>query len=318
MGMGPLVPVQVHYPAISDDGIAFCSLEIRFPWYALSYSLYPGAEDGDSGSPAPWALFVIQRASFLLLSFVLGEAMPVMHAMSQLTRFSDFAVARLVPHRRTAALVLLGSSYVMLTFQLRPFSNSIEALLVALALLTLQDLLNKSPQRSNLTKLTLLVVICVVGVFTRITFLAFALPIIIQAVLSILKPSKDDGLFFPAWLQHMSQAVLLGILITLAFVSFDSFFFTGSLSRPVLTPLNFLLYNLAPENLAEHGLHPRWLHVVVNLPMIVGPSLLYAGVRAAWAILRADKSAKDKRDESASSVITSSELLGLHYSAHHP
>ncbi|PSS08868.1 hypothetical protein PHLCEN_2v3435 [Hermanssonia centrifuga] len=38
--------------------------------------------------------------------------------------------------------------------------------------------------------------------------------------------------------------------------------------RLVLTPYNFLLYNLSSENLAQHGLHPRWLHLVVNLPML--------------------------------------------------
>ncbi|KAI8374421.1 Alg9-like mannosyltransferase family-domain-containing protein [Radiomyces spectabilis] len=37
------------------------------------------------------------------------------------------------------------------------------------------------------------------------------------------------------------------------------------------TPLNNLLYNLKTENLAQHGIHPRYVHLLVNLPMLFGP-----------------------------------------------
>ena len=49
-----------------------------------------------------------------------------------------------------------------------------------------------------------------------------------------------------------------------------------------LTPLNFLRYNLLPSNLAEHGVHPRWLHLVVNLPMVATPGLLFYVFWAEW------------------------------------
>lgn len=42
---------------------------------------------------------------------------------------------------RIQALLLVGSSYVMHTYQLRPFSNSIEAILVALSLVLVKNLL---------------------------------------------------------------------------------------------------------------------------------------------------------------------------------
>ena len=29
------------------------------------------------------------------------------------------------------------------------------------------------------------------------------------------------------------------------------------------------------ENLAQHGLHPRYLHFIVNLPMLCGPLTIY-------------------------------------------
>lgn len=42
--------------------------------------------------------------------------------------------------------------------------------------------------------------------------------------------------------------------------------------RPVITPLNNFLYNSATENLARHGLHPWYQHVLANLPMLLGPA----------------------------------------------
>lgn len=226
----------------------------------------------------------------------------------ELTGPADFSVARLVPQRRTLALVLLGTSHVMFTFQARPFTNSIEALLVALALIILQVMHRKHSVASPVAMFSSLAVVCVIGVFTRITFAAFALPIALKAFRIILKPQGQSDTSLSSRLRRILPAVIFGALATLLFVGVDSLYFKVILARPTLTPLNFLLYNLSPENLAQHGLHPRWLHVFVNLPMIVGPPLLLMGMQAAWSYIRADKSMKGKSEENTSSVITSSEL----------
>jgi GPI mannosyltransferase 4 len=47
-----------------------------------------------------------------------------------------------------------------------------------------------------------------------------------------------------------------------------------SISRPVITPWSNFKYNVNTLNLAEHGLHPPWTHLLVNLPCLLGPSLL--------------------------------------------
>jgi hypothetical protein len=31
-----------------------------------------------------------------------------------------------------------------------------------------------------------------------------------------------------------------------------------------------------PLNLAKHGLHPRWYHVAINLPMLLGKLMVVA------------------------------------------
>lgn len=42
----------------------------------------------------------------------------------------------------------------------------------------------------------------------------------------------------------------------------------------MITPLNNLNYNLATSNLANHGLHPYYQHVLFNLPQLLGPAAL--------------------------------------------
>ena len=41
-----------------------------------------------------------------------------------------------------------------------------------------------------------------------------------------------------------------------------------------ITPLNFILYNSASENLSGHGRHPFYVHLVVNMPLLLGPILV--------------------------------------------
>jgi GPI mannosyltransferase 4 len=64
-------------------------------------------------------------------------------------------------------------------------------------------------------------------------------------------------------------------------VSLDTNFYTRSqvtllqiLTHPVLTPLNNLSYNFSSSNLALHGLHPWYQHVLANLPLLIGPAFV--------------------------------------------
>lgn len=81
--------------------------------------------------------------------------------------------------------------------------------------------------------------------------------------------------------QPLSLLVMIGAgLITLfAATVVDTGYYTGELVRlrqlhqtAVLTPLNSLIYNFDPSNLAKHGLHPFYQHVVANLPQLLGPA----------------------------------------------
>lgn len=52
-----------------------------------------------------------------------------------------------------------------------------------------------------------------------------------------------------------------------------------------LAPLNALRYNSQSSNLAEHGIHPRVTHALVNLPLMFGPLALYLYYRV-FRVLR--------------------------------
>ncbi|GMF27163.1 unnamed protein product [Phytophthora lilii] len=47
----------------------------------------------------------------------------------------------------------------------------------------------------------------------------------------------------------------------------------------VIAPLNNLMYNMQYDNLELHGVHPRFTHLTVNMPMLFGPVFLAFLVR---------------------------------------
>lgn len=119
------------------------------------------------------------------------------------------------------------------------------------------------------------------GLFTRITFAAFFLPVALEAFKYTLRRSRFTLL---PWLRSLVLPIAVTLATGLGFVYADSTYFVFPSRETMfeLTPLNFLRYNLLPANLAEHGLHPRWLHLVVNLPMIATPGLLLYVLWAEW------------------------------------
>lgn len=123
-----------------------------------------------------------------------------------------------------------------------------------------------------------LATITVIGVFNRPTFIAFAFSPIsfwLQRGLG----SRSIG--FKDFHLRILVFILCGLPAALFFILVDSFYFgyltvaeIGQLeigiSNFVVTPLNFLRYNTNTKNLETHGLHPRFLHLLVNIPLLFG------------------------------------------------
>jgi len=239
----------------------------------------------------------------------------------------DICIAHILRHQRQlnitqdkciVTLLHLASSWAMLLLVTRPFTNSLETIFVSLLLyLAIQDyhMNNYSTYTSTPNHLRtkrwnrfqlefLLGILCAVAVFTRFTFLFFAIAIVSTILI------QRFYTFF-----HLNDAAsrimcdkrdLIGlhklrciIYKCVPFISIISFLLTSSMIilldtlyynniiisnnprldddtsnrrlRLVFTPINFFRYNSNYNNLLQHGIHPRITHLVVNLPLLFGP-----------------------------------------------
>jgi phosphatidylinositol glycan class Z len=125
----------------------------------------------------------------------------------------------------------------------------------------------------------------VVGVFNRITFPAFLLlPSLLLlphfkrkyvrslchhniAIADIHRPLSFVFLTLSALF-----TAFLAICVDTASYTPGEFTFTNVFNSPVVTPLNNFIYNSDAANLAQHGIHPRYQHFLVNLPQLLGPA----------------------------------------------
>lgn len=69
-------------------------------------------------------------------------------------------------------------------------------------------------------------------------------------------------------------SLLLGIYLDSVFYSLSGWSFWNVIRHPTITPWNNFVYNVNPANLAEHGLHPYYQHLVANLSQLLGPAYL--------------------------------------------
>ncbi|XP_076238216.1 phosphatidylinositol glycan anchor biosynthesis class Z [Calliopsis andreniformis] len=229
-------------------------------------------------------------------------------------------------------LITYASSYVMLVYGTRTLSNTIELILTALMLYYasycmaysekvviqsdyLSDKYNKARngvERVKYYKLKAslpahslnhcfkIATITVIGLFNRPTFIAFAFaPIFFWLQRGLGSKSVGFGDFHI----RIITFVACGIPATVFFILVDSFYFgyltmaeignlDVSINNFVVTPLNFLKYNANTKNLQSHGLHPHYLHFLVNVPLLfnvlgviglltVG-KMLHSGLKAQW------------------------------------
>ncbi|KAK3169431.1 hypothetical protein OEA41_008814 [Lepraria neglecta] len=131
-------------------------------------------------------------------------------------------------------------------------------------------------QQDSLLSSAILGLLLTFGVFNRITFPAFVLiPCLYLIPHFLRKPLALLALFSTTLL-----ITLLAITIDTSFYQPSKPLFSTLFNKPTFTPFNSLLYNSQPSNLATHGLHPHYQHLVANLPLLLGPALyLFLSVR---------------------------------------
>lgn len=212
-------------------------------------------EGSGNGVVRPSIVFWTLRAIMFILSFVL----------------EDWAVHEMIdsPRERRLAVLLVASSYVTWTWQVHTFSNAIETLVVLWSLVLIRRMVRDMNLRASIWGSCVLAALVVFGTFNRITFPAYLAVPALQLV--------------PVFRRRPSTFFLLaffGVAFALLAIFVDTVFYhpKGSsivelVRNPVIAPLNSLRYNSQAANLALHGTHPAYQHLIVNLPQLLGPAL---------------------------------------------
>lgn len=256
----------------------------------------------------PYSVLVVPRLLMCLCSFIVDYCL--------------FKICSNNNEKYKSRIIVLASSYVMIIYGTRTFSNTIELILFAVLLhfvsesLIFSNILSKNREyvnfryeqsksnveRAKFHKLRLYLVsdsyrncwfistVTVLGFFNRPTFLAFA---VIPVFFWLYRGIGTKTVTVVQFHTRMVVLAVCAIPTILTAVLIDSFFYGFitwgeigileiSINNFVFTPLNFLKYNVNHENLAIHGLHPKFLHVLVNIPLLFN----VLGIIAAYTIFK--------------------------------
>lgn len=243
--------------------------------------------------PSPYLLLVVPRLFICSLSFLCDYAV---------YRACIASGRRVKDGRR--CLRLLASSYVAIVYYGRTFSNTVESCLVALLFVTAVTNRTKGEKSLNTFFIS---GIMTVGIFNRPTFIIFAFPTVVYWLFHRISGRNIALLLRRAFLLSRTS-----LFLAATFVSIDTFYYapeslaevTNSVAnfalptadlRTVVSPLNFVRYNLDGSNLESHGVHPRWLHLVVNVPILFNVAGVVA-LRTSARVLTAASRGRDPVD----------------------
>lgn len=285
--------------------VAFLRL-LSFPYLILKYTSplvkYLFAVD----LMTPWMLIAAPRVFMTSLSFIAD--------------FCIFKIASMCYARPWQCVEVFAGSYIMLVYATRTFSNSIELILFSLLLWrvcssmveslkvikkenVLQDLYETSETmkervkiariksklpRYNYTDSFFISVIVTLGVFVRPTFLVYSfVPLAYWLQRGVVTKELNFSYFNWRCFSLLPGALLTFCLCVIA----DSFYYSTLTFKELLygnvtvasltvTPFNFILYNTKEEKLSEHGIHPYFLHLAVNIPLLHG----VLGLAGLWTV----------------------------------
>ena len=201
-----------------------------------------------SSDPSPYLLLVMPRLLFTLLSFTADWS--IHRIMSHVSQRVDLP-SKYGYHCQVA----FASSHVAMTYLTHTFTNSLELILLAVLL---QQVVCSSSSRHSPTTIGILMAI---GFFNRPTFLAF----LFTPLVYLYTQTSVREMMSVTFTSLVTSTLL--ILFDTMYYKYDSFVHTINTMRMeevvdqvIITPVNFLLYNSKTSNLANHGLHPRYLH----------------------------------------------------------
>ncbi|CAO3598750.1 unnamed protein product [Absidia cylindrospora] len=236
--------------------------------------------------PQTLTLFLVERSSCFALTLI--------------TDYVVYKLCQKLGKDEILPLLFVATSQVTLVYNTRPFSNSVEALVLGLGLLSLVFF---DMDHSSGFGLGCLLTF---GVFTRITFILYGFPIglaflylarrqgrLLQSITMLLLGASivagvmvvADSLYYGSMTLTWQDGTLITHIRQLFAYPLSSWLHIRWDGTFTLTLLNNLKYNMNVDNLALHGLHPRYTHLLVNFPLLYGPLAIMA-VWAFWSTMK--------------------------------
>lgn len=260
----------------------------------------------------PYYLLVIPRIFICLLSFI--------------NDYCLYKICVLYGQNFRTRLKVFASSYVVFVYCTRSFSNTFEMMFLSILLYLVAECMFKSDKviyhseflkekyekakspvervklfklqthlpEHSLNRVAILATLVILGIFNRPTFIGFAFPPIFfwlhRGLGSKIVGFKDFHYRILCFIVFSIPTILFLILVDSGYYGYLTKADVESLKLSwdnwVVTPLNFLRYNADNRNLQQHGLHPWWLHLVVNVPLLFNVLGLLAHFTLAGIIYR--------------------------------
>lgn len=189
-------------------------------------------------------------------------------------------------------LLLYHSFWCTFLFYTRTYSNTFETFFINFLLL----LCLKLREKGNIYYAGALGIIFGIGCFIRVTFPLFSFIPLFYTLYSLiiearLKSFNKENYFKMVQLnpaiKYLTSFVVSAIVTIIFIVCYDSLYVKSRLDAKTLNwqiaPTNNFLYNADPKNLVKHGINPRWLHILINMPLLFSPLWLKAFLQP-WKI----------------------------------
>lgn len=232
-------------------------------------------------------------------------------AASWTTDAAVISCARAIGANAREAWMMFITSWVVLVILVRPFSNSVETFAMAVCALVATH--RVGGRGSDVARCAAIGAIGCVGVFVRFTSAVYIAPWAVFAVMRAREKSLGNAV--AGALSGVSAACVVAVACVVA----DTAYFRGvhvtdafawNPKNWIVTPWNSFSYNARAENLALHGLHPRYLHAVVNGPIMFGP-LWFSFFRDTLFVSQRKASTSSPRDALLVHALQASVLVPL-------
>ncbi|KAL0277896.1 UNVERIFIED_CONTAM: hypothetical protein PYX00_005015 [Menopon gallinae] len=242
---------------------------------------------------SPYILLVTPRLTMCMISFI--------------SDYCLFKICYLFGQNYKERLIIFASSYVTLIFMTRTFTNSMEVALFNILLFFVSSCIAESEKtqyqhdylkdkyneaqsivdkvkinklmkllpKHSLKRCIPIALVTTAGFFNRPTFAFYAVTPLFYWFERGLTPSsflKDFHIRMFVFIFYCCPIICIFIFIDSVYYGYitwgEILSYHISLDNFVVTPLNFARYNLDSNNLSKHGIHPRFLHALVNIPLL--------------------------------------------------